>query len=94
MSDEGKLLKEWFSFEGRCLVCGFKVPFRVGDPFGDHMGKHREEGIIERTRAPASRFYLYRQVKPHPLGFPGPPAANVPQIELEGSQMTGAQVAG
>lgn len=64
-------LQGWFNFEGRCMVCGLKVLPRVGSPFWEHIEEHRKDGYIERSRGAGERFYLYRQVKAHPAGFPG-----------------------
>jgi len=47
------------------------VALRIGSPYWDHIEEHRKEGIIERSRGAGGRFYLYEQVKAHPVGFPG-----------------------
>jgi hypothetical protein len=60
----------WFSFENRCLLCG--------DKFGGSEGartlhalRHQREGYLN---------YELEQIKPHPVGFPGPPLGQQPNV--------------
>lgn len=60
-----KNFRDWFSFEGRCLLCGEK--FQIIDGGGGHV-RHVMRHVAEGYLDPA-----YEQVRPHPTGFPNPP---------------------
>lgn len=61
----------WFSFEGRCLLCGHKFDPQVSWSIGTnrHLDMHVREGFLNDD---------LEQIKPHPRGFPGPPLGCVP----------------
>jgi hypothetical protein len=67
-----KPVQEWFTFEGRCMVCGTKIGRPNQDDNGLcgahylHLDVHCRDGHMEKTGAK-----LYEQVKAHPVGFPG-----------------------
>jgi hypothetical protein len=64
VNQKPKSVKDWFSFENRCLVCGAKN--WVNDGLKTlHLQAHVEDGTLVKEDG------AYRQVKPHPVGFPG-----------------------
>lgn len=62
-----KPFREWFTYEGRCLVCGRKLDLRGADLRG-HLNRHCEEGVLVERGEGGEQF---EQIKAHPLGFPG-----------------------
>jgi hypothetical protein len=63
-----KSYSEWFTFESRCLLCGKQMQ----DGHGAqklHVEHHVREGYLSED---------YEQLKPHPVGFPGPPLGQQP----------------
>lgn len=60
----------WFTFENRCLLCGQKFnPDTEGRGKWGHVDLHRREGYLDDN---------WEQIKPHPIGFPGPPIGQQP----------------
>lgn len=61
-----KPVKDWFTFENRCMVCGVKLT-SDGTAAGcvHHLDIHCKEGVMKNW----GRYY--EQVKAHPVGFPG-----------------------
>lgn len=60
----------WFSFEGRCLLCG-----------GKHGSDGTHRGELTHLQMHIRQGYLndeLEQIKPHPVGFPGPPLGEDP----------------
>jgi hypothetical protein len=72
-----KPLKDWFTFENRCLVCGRKFfggSMEHNALLSYHLLAHCDEGVMRRFRRrkpTCHRIDLYEQVKAHPVGFPG-----------------------
>jgi|GEM_PF-5140458 hypothetical protein len=69
MSTEAKAkpLKDWFTFEYRCLVCGRKIGIDAfHTTLRNHLWNHCEDGVMEKID-----HEMYRQVKADPVGFPG-----------------------
>ena len=61
-----KPLKDWFTFEARCLLCGTKCHPDIQDRHRqEHLETHVQEGVLVRHGD------FYEQVKAHPVGFPG-----------------------
>lgn len=61
--------ESWFSFEHRCLLCGEKFVGGIHGNYGRHLGTHVREGYLTED---------YESLKPHPIGFPGPPLGQQP----------------
>ena len=63
-----RTVDSWFSFEGRCLLCGQKLD---GGNGGEtlHLQRHIREGYLNDD---------LEQIQPHPVGFPGPPLGQHP----------------
>lgn len=65
-----RTVDSWFSFEGRCLLCGIKL-----DSHETHRGQlnhaqmHIREGYLNDE---------LEQTEPHPVGFPGSPLGQQP----------------
>jgi hypothetical protein len=57
-----------FTFENRCLLCGQMIG---GGNSGQilHLKRHIREGYLNDE---------LEQIKPHPIGFPGPPLGQQP----------------
>jgi len=65
-----RTVDSWFSFEGRCLLCGQKVGLcESGVGYHRHLELHRREGYLNDD---------LEQIKDHPIGFPGPPLGQQP----------------
>lgn len=78
-----KAFDSWFTFEGRCLLCGVKFSddYRRG-AWALHLKSHIREGYLNDE---------LEQIKPHPVGFPGPPLGKQPpaRIHVHGSNVCG-----
>lgn len=59
-------LPQWFTYEGRCLLCGQKLTIYTGANFVRHLDAHVREGYLQRND------YEWVKIKEHPVGFPGP----------------------
>lgn len=61
-----RTIYSWFSFETRCLLCGWKFDPQKSGSIGlnRHLDLHKREGYLNGD---------LDQIKPHPHGFPGPP---------------------
>ena len=65
-----RTVDSWFTFENRCLLCGIK--FGADERRGGcttHLDRHIREGYLNDE---------LEQIKPHPIGFPGPPLGQQP----------------
>ncbi len=61
-----KPLKDWFTFENRCLVCGRRYHPGADDGHKmEHLGTHVQDGVLVKQGS------FYEQVKADPVGFPG-----------------------
>ena len=56
---------DWFSYEGRCFVCGRKFIEGWNPNKVEHLQVHVMDGYLEEANG------MYRHVKPHEHGFPG-----------------------
>jgi|GEM_PF-4410704 hypothetical protein len=67
-----RTIESWFSFENRCLLCGDKtssVEIGLGGRNSQHLKTHVLEGYLSDD---------LEQIKPHPIGFPGPSLGQQP----------------
>lgn len=65
-----RTVDSWFSFENRCLLCGEKFHSPTdGRGLMNHLKMHLREGYLNDE---------LEQIKPHPVGFPGPPLGQQP----------------
>ena len=71
-----RTVDSWISFEGRCLLCGQKLGGLPG-PDTLHLQRHIREGYLNDE---------LEQIKPHPVGFPGPPLGQQPPCSSRTSQ--------
>jgi len=67
-----RTVESWFSFEGRCLLCSQKTGVYNG-PNAMHLKSHVREGYLNED---------FDQIKPHPVGFPGPPLGQQPSCSM------------
>lgn len=67
-----KTVDSWFTFEGRCFLCGEKIGGE-GGPTSQHLQRHIREGYLDSE---------LEQIKPHPVGFPGPPLGQHPPCSV------------
>lgn len=56
---------QWFTFEGRCLLCGRKYEPHWSPGLIRHLNRHVTEGYMKRHGDD------WTKVKEHPVGFPG-----------------------
>lgn len=64
-----RTVDSWFTFEGRCFLCGEMAGGGLGGPRTLHLQRHQREGYLNDE---------LEQIKPHPVGFPGPPLGQQP----------------
>lgn len=57
---------DWFTFEGRCFLCGAVISVN-GSYYVHHLDRHCREGYLTHDGV------IYTQVKEHPTGFPKSP---------------------
>jgi hypothetical protein len=64
MNPNPRHFNDWFTFEGRCLLCGSIY----GNKYATlHLERHCREGFMTKDGD------IYTQIKEHPVGFPKSP---------------------
>jgi hypothetical protein len=71
-----KTVDSWFTFENRCLLCGEKFGEDALKGSTIHLQRHVREGYLNDE---------LEQIKPHPVGFPGPPLGQQPSCSIHSS---------